>query len=50
MANKDYYSILGVSKNASDSEIKKNFRKLAAKYHPDVCNGTQKISVCRPDN
>lgn len=37
MANKDYYSILGVSKNASDSEIKKNFRKLAAKYHPDVC-------------
>ena len=37
MANKDYYSILGVNKNASDSEIKKNYRKLAFRYHPDVC-------------
>ena len=32
---KDYYSILGVSKNAKDEEIKKSFRKLAVKYHPD---------------
>ena len=32
---KDYYSILGVGKTASAEEIKKKFRKLALKYHPD---------------
>jgi len=37
MANfKDYYKILGVSKNATDEEIKAAFRKLAPQYHPDT--------------
>ena len=34
-SSKSFYDVLGVSKNASDKEIKSAFRKLAQKYHPD---------------
>ena len=35
MAKEDYYSVLGVGKDVAADDLKKSFRKLAMKYHPD---------------
>src|ERR1700752_5314365 len=40
--NKDYYGLLGVKKTATAEDIRKAFRKLARKYHPDVNPGDKK--------
>jgi len=39
MSKRDYYEILGLAKNSSEDEIKKSYRQLASKYHPDKISG-----------
>lgn len=42
---RDYYEVLGVDKNADDATIKKAYRQLAKKYHPDMNPGDKEAEV-----
>ncbi len=45
MPRRDYYKILGVARDAKLREIKKKYRELAKKYHPDANNGSKKAEI-----
>ena len=44
-AKRDYYEVLGVSKDADDATIKKAYRQLAKKYHPDMNPGDKEAEI-----
>lgn len=40
-SKKDYYKVLGLTKSATEADIKKSFFKMAKKYHPDISKGNK---------